>query len=172
MGSPVRDLSRVSLRVEAYPQGTAPLGVNGGGGEPIAAINGSVRYGVVATGSEAAVAALPAARKRAVFSHLATVEGFFTGFAAYNSSSAASNLRVMAFTEAGVELGLFDTVLGPGQRIAELLTNIMPGAAGQNGGYVWAEGSQPLHFSSLFGSSNSTLLANVPPPARTGWISA
>ena len=160
-----------SLRVEAYPQGTAPLGVNGGGGEPIAAINGSVRYGVVATGSEAAVAALPAARKRAVFSHLATVEGFFTGFAAYNSSSAASNLRVMAFTEAGVELGLFDTVLGPGQRIAELLTNIMPGAAGQNGGYVWAEGSQPLHFSSLFGSSNSILLANVPPqPVPDGFL--
>ena len=160
-----------SLRVEAYPQGTAPLGVNGGGGEPIAAINGSVRYGVVATGSEAAVAALPAARKRAVFSHLATVEGFFTGFAAYNSSSAASNLRIMAFTEGGVELGLFDTVLGPGQRIAELITNIIPGAAGQNGGYVWAEGSQPLHFSSLFGSGNATLLANVPPqPVPDGFL--
>ena len=152
-----------SLKVAAYRQGTAPLGVNGGGSEPVAAINGSVRYGVVATGSEAAVAALPAAQKRAVFSHLATVQGFFTGFAAYNSSSAASNLRIMAFTEGGVELGLFDTVLGPGQRIAELITNIIPGAADQNGGYVWAESSQPLHFSSLFGSSNSTLLANVPP---------
>ena len=160
-----------SLRVEAYPQGTAPLGVNGGGGEPVAAINGSVRYGVVATGSEAAVAALPAAQERAVFSHLATVEGFFTGFAAYNSSSAASNLRIMAFTEGGIELGLFDTVLGPGQRIAELITNIIPGAAGQNGGYVWAESSQPLHFSSLFGSSNSTLLANVPPqPVPDGFL--
>ena len=161
-----------SLRVAAYRQGTVPLGVNGGGGsEPIAAINGSVRYGVVATGSEAAVAALPAAQKRAVFSHLATVDGFFTGFAAYNSSSAASNLRIMAFTEGGVELGLFDTVLGPGQRIAELITNIIPGAADQNGGYVWAESSQPLHFSSLFGSSNATLLANVPPqPVADGFL--
>ena len=160
-----------SLKVAAYRQGTAPLGVNGGGSEPIAAINGSVRYGVVATGSEAAVAALPAAQKRAVFSHLATVGGFFTGFAAYNSSSAAANLRIMAFTEGGVELGLFDTVLGPGQRIAELITNIIPGAADQNGGYVWAESSQPLHFSSLFGSSNSTLLANVPPqPVPDGFL--
>ena len=160
-----------SLKVAAYRQGKAPLGVDGGGGEPIAAINGSVRYGVVATGSEAAVAALPAARKRAVFSHLATVEGFFTGFAAYNSSSAASNLRIMAFTEGGVELGLFDTVLGPGQRIAELITDIIPEAKDQNGGYVWAESSQPLHFSSLFGSSNSTLLANVPPqPVPDGFL--
>ena len=160
-----------SLRVAAYPQGSAPLGANGARSEPVAAINGSVRYGVVATGSEAAVAALPAARKRAVFSHLATVAGFFTGFAAYNSSSAASNLRIMAFTEAGVELGLpFDTVLGPGQRIAELITNIIPGAAGQNGGYVWVKSSQPLHFSSLFGSSNETLLANVPPqPVPVGF---
>ena len=152
-----------SLKVAAYRQSKAPLGVDGGGGEPIAAINGSVRYGVVATGSEAAVAALPAAQKRAVFSHLATTEEeakpeerVFTGLA-------ASNLRIMAFTEEGVELGLYDTVLGPGQRIAELITNIIPGAAGQNGGYVWAESSQPLHFSSLFGSSNATLLANVPP---------
>ena len=160
-----------SLKVAAYRQGTAPLGVNGGGSEPVAAINGSVRYGVLATGSEAAVAALPAAQKRAVFSHLATVQGFFTGFAAYNSSSAASNLRIMAFTEGGVELGLFDTVLGPGQRIAELITNIIPGAADQNGGYVWTESSQPLHFSSLFGSSNSTLLANVPPqPVADGFL--
>ena len=125
----------------------------------------------MATGSEAAVAALPAAQKRAVFSHLATVERFFTGFAAYNSSSAASNLRIMAFTEGGVELGLFDTVLGPGQRIAELITNIIPGAADQNGGYVWAKSSQPLHFSSLFGSSNSTLLANVTPqPVPDGFL--
>ena len=157
-----------ALRVAAYRQGTAPLG---GSGEPVAAINGSVRYGVVATGSEAAVAALPAAQDRVVFSHLATVAGFFTGFAAYNSSSAASNLRVMAFTEGGAELGLFDTVLGPGQRIADLITNIIPAAADQNGGYVWAKSSQPLHFSSLFGSSNATLLANVPPqPAPDGFL--
>ena len=160
-----------ALRVAAYRQGGAPLGGNDDGGEPAAALNGSVRYGVVATGSEAAVAALPAARERVVFSHLATVAGFFTGFAAYNSSSAASNLRVMAFTEEGAELGLFDTVLGPGERIADLITNIIPGAAGQNGGYVWAKSSQPLHFSSLFGSGNATLLANVPPqPAPEGFL--
>ncbi len=151
-----------SLRVEAYREGAAPQG-GAGSGVPLAAINGSVRYGVVGSGSEAAVAALPEALTRAVFSHLATVEGFFTGFAAYNSSSAASNLRVMAFTEGGAELGLFDTILGPGQRIAELITNIIPGAAGQNGGYVWAKSSRPLHFSSLFGSGDATVLANIPP---------
>ena len=161
-----------SLRVEAYPQGTAPAGVNGGSSEPIAAINGfrTLRGRGHRIGSGGGGAARrpeegrilsPGDRGR-LFYRLCGLQQLLGGFRPAHSwplpmgeSNWACSTRCWR----------------RGQRIAELITNIIPGAVGQNGGYVWAEGSQPLHFSSLFGSSNSTLLANVPPqPVPDGFL--
>ncbi|MFQ5739487.1 MAG: hypothetical protein ACE5JX_10795 [Acidobacteriota bacterium] len=135
------------------------------------AVNGYVTYGVPTAGSVAAVAAVPQGQTRAIFSHIATTLGFFTGLAALNPAALAANLRLVALTASGKILGSFDTVLQPGQRISRLLRDLIPEADGQAGGIIWAKSDRPLYLTSLFGTDTSTVLANIPPqPAPPGYL--
>ncbi len=127
------------------------------------AVNGYVTYGVPGAGSIAAVAAPARPTRRAVFSHIATTLGFFTGVAALNASALAADLRIVALRPDGSLLGSFDTVLGPGQRISSLIENLIPEAANQAGGVIWVSASRPLYLTSLFGNNQGTVLANIPP---------
>ncbi len=68
----------------------------------------------------------------------------------------------MALSVSGEVLGTYDTVLAPGQRISELMTNIIPGSAGQNGGFILMRTNYPAFFISLFGSFDARVFANIP----------
>ncbi len=127
------------------------------------AVNGYVTYGVPSAGSIAAVAAPARPTRRAVFSHIATTLGFFTGVAALNPSALATDLRIVAVRPDGSLLGSFDTVLGPGQRISSLIENLIPAAANQAGGVIWVSSGRPVYLTSLFGTNQGSVLANIPP---------
>lgn len=127
------------------------------------AVNGYVSYGIPSAGSIAAVTALAQPRRRAIFSHLATTRGFFTGVAALNPSATAANLRIVALAASGEVLGLTDRVLPPGRRLSELITRLIPEAAGQAGGVIWVSSDVPLFLTSLFGTNTGSVLANIPP---------
>ncbi len=125
------------------------------------AVTGFVSYGTPITGAKATVAPASTGRTRAIFSHIVTIEEFFTRVAVLNAGQLATNVRILAITTSGTTLGSFSTVLQPGQRISELITTLIPEAANQGGGLIWVKSDLPVHFTSLFGSTQ--VLANIPP---------
>jgi hypothetical protein len=109
----------------------------------------------------ASVAASSTGQKRALFSHIATSGGFFTGVALLNSGQLATNVRLLAITPTGDVLGSYNTVLQPGQRLSQLIDQLIPLATGLNGGFIWVKSDSPIHLTSVFG--NPTVLANISP---------
>ncbi|MEJ2083986.1 MAG: hypothetical protein P8Y94_17975, partial [Acidobacteriota bacterium] len=120
-------------------------------------------YLIPGNNSYASVAGSSQGRTRALFSHLATSSPFFTGVAFLNSGSLAANVRVVAEKPDGTFLGSYATTLLPGQRISKLVDELIKPAANQGGGLVWVSSDVPIHMLSLFGSSVTLALANIPP---------
>jgi uncharacterized repeat protein (TIGR01451 family) len=127
-----------------------------------ASVNGYITYGVPGSGSVALVSTAAEGRRRALFSHIATVPGFFTGLAILNPGSLVANIRVMAFTKEGAPLGTYDTALPPGHRISKVIQELVGAAAdNQGGGFIWLKSDIPVYSTSLFGTAK--VLANIPP---------
>jgi hypothetical protein len=122
-------------------------------------LNGYISYGMPGTGSMAAVSAA-APLSRALCSHLATAQGYFTGLALLNSKATSTRVRVLAFRVDGTLLGYFDTVLQSGQRISKLINELIPQSDNQAGGFIWIKSDIPISATSLFGSAG--VLANIP----------
>ncbi|MDA2933000.1 protein phosphatase 1 regulatory subunit 42, partial [Acidobacteria bacterium AH-259-D05] len=134
-----------------------------------AAVNGYISYGIPGTGSVAAVTAVSQGQDRAIFSHIGTAQGFFTGVAVLNPGALATDVRILALQPSGEVLGSFDTVLQPGARISKLINDLIPPANDQNAGLIWVKSQRPVYLSELFGTSN--VLANVPPqPAPESYL--
>lgn len=133
-----------------------------------AAVQGFLSYRVPAAGAAAAVPALARGNTAAVFSHLATSLGFFTGLAVLNPAEAAANLRIVAQSAAGETLGAHETVLLPGQRISASITELIPEAADQAGGLIFVRSNFPVFLSALFGTDQGNVLANIPPQSAPG----
>ena len=124
-------------------------------------INGSISYSIPSLGTIASVSSVREGSRRALISHLGTAAPFFTGLAILNAGALAANVRVVALTKEGEVLGTFTTTLQPGERISKPVTDLIPGAVGQNGGMLWIESDVPVYLTAIFGSA--TVFANVPP---------
>ncbi len=127
------------------------------------AIHGSVSYSIPALGSIAAVASVASGTRSAVFSHIATTFDFFTGVAILNGGALVANVEVVAVQQDGTVLGSFRTTLAPGQRLSRTLTEMIPAAAGQAGGFILIKSDVPVYLTSVFGNLVSRVLSNVPP---------
>jgi uncharacterized repeat protein (TIGR01451 family) len=125
------------------------------------AVNGYITYGIPERGSVAAIAASSRPLRNSVFSHIATAGGYFTGLALLNPSTLAIDTRILALDAAGSEIGSYDIVIQPGQRISKLINELIPDSDGRTSGMVWVSADLPLYASSLFGAEN--ILANIPP---------
>ncbi len=126
-------------------------------------MQGYLSYRVEPTGAAASVASGTQGLTRGIFSHLATTRGFFTGVAALNPGRLAADVRFVAQARSGQRLGVFDTVLPPRSRLSRLITELIPAAAGQDGGLIWVSSTQPIFLTSLFGTNQGSVLANIPP---------
>lgn len=98
----------------------------------------------------------------AVFSHVANVPGFFTGLALFNPGDQSAAVTVRVIAASGSETGRADFILNAGQRLARLLPELVPSSAGQAGGYVRVESSQPLVGQQMFGGSDLKQLSAIP----------
>jgi len=127
------------------------------------AINGSLTYRIPASGSVATVAAEPVGRRQALFSHIATTLGYFTGAAILNGGSLAANLRIVALDEEGTRLGTFTTMLRPGERTSKLITEWVAETANRNGGMIWVSSDVPVFMTGLFVNNDSGVLTNIAP---------
>lgn len=125
------------------------------------AVNGYIVYTLTATGATSAVVVGEKGQTRALFSHLATTLGYFTGIAALNPGALAANLQIVAMKPDGEVLGTYSAVLQPRHRFSRLLTELIPAAAGQAGGWIWVKSNLPVYLSSVFGTGN--VISNIPP---------
>ena len=114
-----------------------------------ASLNGFISYGLPGTGSVASVTSSAQGQKRAIFSHIATSGGFFTGVAVLNSGQLATNVTILAIQPTGVVLGSFNTVLKPGERLSKLIDEGSCLGRSEWGDYLGQERparSPDLHF--------------------------
>lgn len=134
------------------------------------ALSGRITYRIPGAGAAAAVTATSRGAKKAIFSHIATTQGFFTGIAGLNPGALPADVGIVASNAAGQILGRFDMTLRPGSRFSRLLSDLIAGAEGQNGGFVFVRSNVPLFLTSLFGTAEGSALANIPPqPAPAGY---
>ena len=126
-----------------------------------ASVDGAISYSIPSIGSIAAVSTSGRGHHRALFSHIATTLGFFTGIAMLNPGTLAANVRVVALRPDGSVIGSYTTTILPGQRTSDLLTELIPAAAEQAGGLVWVSSDIPIYLTSIFGNATG-VLANIP----------
>ena len=126
-------------------------------------ITGYLTYRLPTLGAAATVTPNRVGQTQAIFSHIATVDGLFTGVAVLNSGQAAANLLILAITPTGDILGTFSTVLSPQARLSKLITELIPEAENQPGGLIFLRSDSPVHLTSLFGTSVQSVLSNIPP---------
>ena len=127
------------------------------------AIHGAISYSIPAMGSIASVASVAAGTRSAVFSHIATTFNFFTGVAILNGGKLVANVDVVAVQQDGTVLGSFRTTLAPGQRLSRTLTQMIPAAADQAGGFILIRSDVPVFLTNVFGTLDFRVLSNVPP---------
>ena len=129
------------------------------------AVTGYLTYELPDSGAAATVTPNQAGQTRGIFSHIATIEGLFTGVAVLNPGQLVANVRIVAVKKDGTVLGSTSVLLQPGQRISELLgedpPGLIPEAAGQGDGYVFISSDLPVYLTSLFGDLN--VFSNIPP---------
>jgi hypothetical protein len=89
---------------------------------------------------------------------------YFTGIAMYNPNASDVDVAVNVFSEDGVPTGAGSLVLRSGRRIAQTLSELVPGFPGQMRGYVRITASGgPVIAYEVFGNASADFLAAVPP---------
>ena len=127
------------------------------------AIHGAISYSIPALGSIASVASVASGTRSAVFSHIATTFNFFMGVAVLNGGKLVANVQIVAVKQDGTVLGSFRTTLAPGQRLSRTLTEMIPAAGDQAGGFILIKSDVPVFLTNVFGNLVSGVLSNVPP---------
>lgn len=131
-------------------------------------ISGFIAYGNFSNPTLAAVAPQVRPLNEMVFSHLAPQAlGYFTGVALLNVNSAAASVRLTAIDRNGVTVAVRNLRLDPNQKIAQTVADLLPEAKDQVGGSLVVVSDQSLFAVELFGSTNFSVLANVPPDDLT-----
>ncbi len=127
-----------------------------------AAINGYLDLSVPSVGAEAAVTSPPQGRTRALFSHIASAAPFYSTVNLLNPSSLSDNVRIVALKPTGEVLGSLDLDLLPGERWSGTLgtPGFIPGAAGQDGGFIWVHSQLPTYMDLILGDGQA--LAAIP----------
>ncbi len=101
--------------------------------------------------------------RRAVFSQVANTPTLFTGLALFNPEAEAAMVGIEVFGRDGATTGSTVITLEPGQRISQLLPQLVPESAGQQGGYIAVTSNRPIVAQQLFGTFRLSLLSAVPP---------
>jgi len=100
----------------------------------------------------------------AVFSQVANIPGvLFTGLALFNPQDEAVSIQVDVYSNSGVLTGATTVDLGPGERISNLLSELIPVTDGQVTGSIRLTSTAGIYAQELFGDFQGTYLSAVPP---------
>src|SRR5438093_661667 len=105
-----------------------------------------------------------------VFSHVAETTvgepGYFTGLALLNGGTSSADFTVTVYRVDGSVLGSFTGSLPANGRTAKLLREL-PGIGdavlGRTNGYFTVTSTQPIYGIAVFGTSDLSALASIPP---------
>jgi hypothetical protein len=126
-------------------------------------IVGSLRFTSASGGGSTALPIYLAPSAGFVYSHVAQDLGYFSGIAMINPNAAATTVTVQVFNQDGSSVGSTSVQLQPGQKLAKLVSELVPASAGQVGGYVSVQSTLPITSFSLFGTDEGKLLSAIPP---------
>ena len=106
--------------------------------------------------------------QEAVFNHISNLATVFTGFAFFNPGEEIAEVTIEAFGVDGEVEAEKMLALGPGERIARMLTDpdIWPDFPEQSGGYIRIRSTQPIAGQQLFGDRSLRYMAAIPPTTR------
>jgi len=101
--------------------------------------------------------------RKAAFNQVANALGYYTGIALFNPGSSPTIVTIEVYSQDGTKVGQGQKTLGPNERISRLLPELVPQSAGQIGGYVIIQSTQPIISQQLFGDGRLQMLSAVPP---------
>ncbi len=128
-----------------------------------AAIVGVLAYSEASAGGLAVVPA-DAAQSKLFFSHIANgPPQWQTGFALLNSTTTPTGVDVYALNSSGSVISRSRVTLNPGQRMANVIDELLPETRGINGGFVYVKSvdAAPLFGVELFYTKDLKVLSNV-----------
>ncbi len=99
--------------------------------------------------------------REALFNHIAEGLGFFTGLALYVPGSKSADVTISVFAPDGNLKGTTTVPMGAGSRLSKTVSEFIPSALGQIGGYIRISSTEPLVAQELFGYPQ--LMSAVPP---------
>ena len=111
------------------------------------------------------LAALPLQAEGArefVLGHVVQTGQIFSGLALLNASSDTALVSVEVFSPAGESQPIAFLELAPGQRLASLFNELMPGLQIQTGGFAWIRSNLPVLGFEIFGGHSLDFMSAVP----------
>ncbi len=111
------------------------------------------------------LAALPLQEQGArefLLSQVAQTTEIFTGLALLNPNPETALASLEVFSREGQLSGVAFLVLGPRQKLARLLSELVPEITQQSGGFIRVRSTHPLAGFELFGDQELTFLSAVP----------
>ncbi|HEY2931751.1 MAG TPA: matrixin family metalloprotease [Acidobacteriota bacterium] len=100
--------------------------------------------------------------KDLVFEQLATTVTYYTGLSVYFPGTGSTQVTIEVRNPAGALLGSVDRTLQANTKLTDLISNLVPGAVNQAGGYIRVKSTQPVSAVVLFGTNSGSVLAAVP----------
>ncbi len=129
-------------------------------------IAGIVRFGGISGAAfEAALPLLTTGKREAVFAQVAQDKTWFTGLAVANAGSGEANVEIAVYNADGGRVGSGKRVLKAGERISELLSQVIPGAGSMSQGFFRVSSNVPVLSFAVFGTHRLTALCAIPPQA-------
>ncbi len=125
-------------------------------------IAGSLRFSAANGSGSSALPMINPTASAFVYSHVAETSTYYTGIALLNTNATPASIQLEVFTQQGTSVGSTSFTLQPGEKIAKLVHELVPAAAGQEGGYVQIQSNQPVSSFSLFGSIDGLSLCLIP----------
>lgn len=126
-------------------------------------IVGDVLFGDPAALAFAASLPLQSAgRREAVFSQVANLGEFFTGLALFNPGPDRAEITLEVYTLDGNLSGRSNLSLRAGERVSQLLAELVPASATQVRGYLLLRSTEPIMAQELFGTGDLRMLSSVP----------
>lgn len=123
---------------------------------------GTVTFADPAGGFLAALPLQAEGAREFVLGHVVQTGQIFSGLALLNASSDTALVSVEVFSPAGESQRIAFLELAPGQRLASLFNELMPGLQIQTGGFAWIRSNLPVLGFEIFGGHSLDFMSAVP----------
>jgi hypothetical protein len=135
---------------------------------PGARLAGSVTFGDARQETYASTLPLVGLLQRNLFfSQLASDQTYYTGLAVLNPGPDIALVTLEAFAPDARRLGMVQLVISGGKKLSRVLTELLPGLAGQDirAGYIRLTSNRDIAAYAVFGTHAGTALSAIPAQA-------